>query len=361
MEVIQRSKFKVKSSIKDYEVVFINKIEKSISAELIPGDFIIIDKTVEELYSKQFENILSKYQYLNIKPSEEQKSYQGVEPIINLLIQKGFKKNNRLFAIGGGITQDVTAFIASILYRGVDWYFLPTTLLAQADSCIGSKTSINFGKFKNQLGGFYPPKKIMINPSFLNSLSEKDIKSGLGEMAHYFVVAGEEEFEFFKKNYELALLDYNILANLISKSLEIKKHYIEIDEFDKNERQVFNYGHSFGHAIESLTNYSIPHGIAVSFGMDMSNFISLKKGYITQSIKNNSRELFEKIWGGYEEKVKGLDTSLFLNALSKDKKNKGSELGLILKKGYGKVFKDFTKNDENFKNWIEDYFIYELD
>ena len=361
MEVIQRSKFKVKSSINNYEVIFSDNIEKSLSVELISGDFIIIDQTVKHFYSKQFNKVLSNYQTVNIKASEEQKSYQGVEPIINLLIEQGFKKNNRLFAIGGGITQDITAFIASILYRGVDWYFLPTTLLAQADSCIGSKTSINFRQFKNQIGGFYPPKKILIDPGFLNSLSEKDIKSGLGEMAHYFVVAGEEEFRFFKENYEPALSDYNVLGNLISKSLEIKKRYIEIDEFDQNERQVFNYGHSFGHAIESLTSYSIPHGIAVTFGMDMSNFISFKKGYIDESVRNNSRDLFEKIWYGYEDKVKGLDIGLFLTALSKDKKNRGSELGLILKKGYGKVFKDFTRNDENFKNWIKDYFNNELD
>ena len=95
--------------------------------------------------------------------------------------------------------------------------------------------------------------------------------------------------------------------------------------------------------------------------MDMSNFISFKKGYIDESVRNNSRVLFEKIWHGYEDKVKGLDIGLFLVALSKDKKNKGSELGLILKKGYGKVFKDYTSNDENFQNWIDDYFKNELD
>ena len=168
--------------------------------------------------------------------------------------------------------------------------------------------------------------------------------------------AAKSEFRFFKENYEPALSDYNILGNLISKSLEIKKYYIEIDEFDQNERQVFNYGHSFGHAIESLTNYSIPHGIAVSFGMDMSNFISFKKGYIDESVRNNSRVLFEKIWHGYEDKVKGLDIGLFLVALSKDKKNVGNKLGLILNKGYGNIFKTLVDADENFILWLTEYF-----
>ena len=119
-------------------------------------------------------------------------------PVIQHLIDNGFRKNHRLFGIGGGITQDITAFTSSIMYRGVDWLFYPTTLLAQGDSCIGSKTSINFGAFKNQIGGFYPPNKILINPDFLDSLSDAEMKSGLGEMCHYFIVASEADFKRYK-------------------------------------------------------------------------------------------------------------------------------------------------------------------
>ena len=279
MEDIQRYNFTVKSNIHDYEVNFIDNVKKSLETELKEGDFIIIDNKVKSLYPKWFEEVLENYNYIGIDAAESQKSYQEVEPVINTLIERGFRKNHRLIAIGGGITQDVTAFIASILYRGVQWYFFPTTLLAQGDSCIGSKTSINFGKFKNQVGGFYPPNKIYVDPKFLNTLPFKELQSGLGEMAHYFVVAGEEDFDRYKRDYEQALVDKNVLRGVIARSLEIKKSYIEIDEYDKNERQVFNYGHSFGHAIESLTNYGIPHGIAISVGMDMSNFVSMKKGF----------------------------------------------------------------------------------
>jgi 3-dehydroquinate synthase len=360
MEDIQQYNFIVKSNIHDYEVNFIDNVKKTIETELKEGDFIIIDNKVKSLYPKWFEDVLENYNYIGIDAAESQKSYQEVEPVINNLIERGFRKNHRLIAIGGGITQDVTAFIASILYRGVQWYFFPTTLLAQGDSCIGSKTSINFGKFKNQVGGFYPPNKIYVDPKFLNTLPFKELQSGLGEMAHYFVVAGEEDFERYKIDYTQALVDKNVLRGVIARSLEIKKSYIEIDEYDKNERQVFNYGHSFGHAIESLTNYGIPHGIAISVGMDMSNFVSMKKGYITSEVRQNSRELFEKIWVGYADQVKRLDIDTYLVALSKDKKNKGSLLGLILNKGYGKVFKDFTENDMIFRSWIVEYFANEL-
>ena len=360
MEDIQQYNFIVKSNIHDYEVNFIDNVKKTLEIELKKGDFIIIDNKVKYLYPDLFEDVLVNYNYIGIDAAESQKSYQEVEPVINTLIERGFRKNHRLIAIGGGITQDVTAFIASILYRGVQWYFFPTTLLAQGDSCIGSKTSINFGKFKNQVGGFYPPNKIYVDPKFLNTLPFKELQSGLGEMAHYFVVASEEDFDRYKRDYAQALVDKNVLRGVIARSLQIKKSYIEIDEYDKNERQVFNYGHSFGHAIESLTNYGIPHGIAISVGMDMSNFVSMKKGYITSEVRQNSRELFEKIWDGYADQVKRLDIDTYLVALSKDKKNKGPLLGLILNKGYGKVFKDFTENDMIFRSWIVEYFANEL-
>ena len=177
----------------------------------------------------------------------------------------------------------------------------------------------------------------------MDSLSTLELKSGLGEMAHYFVVAGESDFERYKSQYEEAFHDKNILRGLISRSLEIKKSYIEIDEYDKNERQVFNYGHSFGHAIESLVNYTIPHGIAISFGMDMSNYISMKKGYISSKTRDNSKELFEKIWKGFEKQVKELDIDKYLNALSKDKKNKGPLLGLILIEATVKYLRIYRK------------------
>lgn len=360
MEDIQQYNFTVKSNIHDYEVHFIDDVKSTLENELKDGDFIIIDNKVKALYKEWFEEVLTNFKHIGIDATEPQKSYQEVEPVINELIEKGFRKNHRLIAVGGGITQDVTAFVASILYRGVQWYFFPTTLLAQGDSCIGSKTSINFGKFKNQVGGFYPPNKIYVDPKFLESLPNKELQSGLGEMAHYYVVASKEDFERYKSDYEGALTNKSILGGIIARSLEIKKSYIEIDEYDKNERQVFNYGHSFGHAIESLTNYGIPHGIAISFGMDMSNFVSMKKGYITSEVRLNSRELFEKIWDGYTDQVKSLDIDTYLVALSKDKKNKGPLLGLILNKGYGKVFKDFTENDVTFRSWIEEYFTNEL-
>jgi len=350
--------FRVKSIIHDYELSFIDDFSKSLNEQLEYGDVLIIDKNVLDLYKKHLIKAIKNYKHIIINAIEEQKSYTGLVPIIHELINIGFKRNNRLVAIGGGITQDVTAFTASILYRGVQWLFYPTTLLAQGDSCIGSKTSVNFGKYKNQVGGFYPPENIFIDLKFLDTLTDLDLKSGFGEMSHYFVIAGEKDFERYKKEYPLALNDKKVLSGLISRSLEIKKRYIEIDEFDKKERQIFNYGHSFGHAIESLTDYRIPHGIAVSYGMDMSNYVSMKLGYISESIRNEIRELLEQIWQGTS--ISEISLEKYKIALSKDKKNVGKELRLILNKGYGKIFKDAIKLDDQFTELLESYFSNEL-
>lgn len=346
--------FSVKSSIHDYDVEFIENTTEILERELKQGDVIIIDNKIKELYSAELKNILAIYRYIGIDATEPQKSYQGAMPVIENLISNGFRKNHRLIAIGGGITQDLTAFIASILYRGVDWFFFPTSLLAQGDSCIGSKTSINFSEYKNQVGGFYPPNKIFINLSYLDTLSFMELKSGMGEMCHYFVVAGEEDFTRFKNEYNTALVDKKVLTGIIARSLEIKKSYIERDEFDRKERLVFNYGHSFGHAIESLTNYRIPHGIAVSYGMDMANFVSVKLGYIPASVRINIRELLQQIWEGTS--ITDIQLDKFTRALSKDKKNIGNQLGLILNKGYGKIFKDLRPMDDEFIGWMKEYF-----
>ncbi|MCP4220852.1 MAG: 3-dehydroquinate synthase, partial [bacterium] len=193
-----------------------------------------------------------------------------------------------------------------------------------------------------------------IDPSFLETLEHLDLKSGLGEMCHYFIVASEEDFNRFKSDYPQALKDKNVLAGLIARSLEIKKSYIEIDEYDKKERQVFNYGHSFGHAIESLTEYRIPHGIAVSYGMDMANFVSVKLGYIEDDVRVHVRELLEQVWEGTS--IADIQLEEFKVALSKDKKNVGTELRLILNQGLGNIFKTAQALDKRFSGWLEEYF-----
>ena len=354
MEALRVLDFNVKSNIHDYEIKFIDNTIDKLKKEIRSGDVILIDKMIINHFPKIPKTVPKNNLFIDIEANEQNKSYEGIIPILNKLIDNGFRKNHRIIGIGGGIIQDISAFISSIIYRGVDWIFFPTTLLAQGDSCIGSKTSINFGKYKNQVGGFYPPKKIYINIEFLETLSIGDLQSGLGEMCHYFIIAGKKDFNNYKKDYKNVFSNKSLLANIISKSLSIKKRYIEIDEFDKNKRRIFNYGHSFGHAIESLTNYKIPHGIAVSFGMDIANYISVKMGYLDSKTRIEIKEFLVNIWKDYN--INKIDINDFRNVLAKDKKNVGNELRLILCKGLGKVFIAPVKNNNQLHKWLEEYF-----
>ncbi len=346
--------YSIDSIYRTYTVSFIDDFRSTLQTALKEGDTIIIDRNVEMLFKSELSVALPSISIILIDATENQKSYEKLIWIIDELIESGFRKNNRLVAIGGGIVQDVTAFIASILFRGVEWLFFPTTLLAQCDSCIGSKTSINFGKYKNQIGNFYPPSEIFISTIFLDTLPELEIRSGIGEMIHYYLVSGESDFRLISDSIDVCKKDKSIMERLIRRSLEIKKSYIERDEFDKGPRQVFNYGHSFGHAIESVTNYAVPHGIAVSFGMDIANFISSRLGLIPESMRLEIREILMKNWAG--NSVSGIDVRAFEKALSKDKKNVGSELRVILTKGYGAMYKSPLMLDENVSAWFDEWF-----
>ena len=348
------SSFAIKSSIRDYEVFFSQSVLESLNSELQPDDVIFVDGNVFDHLNENVQQLITANKHTFIDATEEQKSYAALTPLIEQLIENRFRKNNRLIAIGGGITQDMTAFIASMMYRGVEWVFFPTTLLAQADSCIGGKTSINIGKYKNQLGNFYPPQKIFIISEFLKSLTELDFKSGMGEMLHFYLVSGQKDFAFYQKNYEKVFTDDEALIAIIRKNLEIKKGFIERDEFDRGERQLLNYGHSFGHSIESLTNYAIPHGIAVSYGMDMANFISVKLGFMEDTVRQKVRPQLEKIWAGTS--IKDISVVDFEKALSRDKKNIGNTYQLILTKGIGDMLKHGIKPNEDFTYWLEEYF-----
>ena len=283
-----------------------------------------------------------------INASENTKEYSNILNIIKDLVNNGFKRNNKLIAIGGGVIQDTTSFIASILYRGVDWVLFPTTLLSQGDSCIGSKTSINLGNIKNLVGNFYPPNNIIIDINFLKTLPDKEIISGIGEMCHYFLIDGRESFDYFK-NSEVGI-------DLIYKSLMIKKKMVEIDEFDRKERKIFNYGHTFGHAIESITNYKIPHGVAVSYGMSISNYVSMKLDYITSEEFYEMDLVLKKIYSTI--RLPKLDMGEYMSILKSDKKNEGNKLGLILTRGLGEMFLKQIDPDD-IKNYIKEH-IYKL-
>ena len=346
--------FNIKSYQGEYGVEFIpNGIER-LNKEVPKNAIFIIDKTVRELYESRIERILKTEKVIIIDAQEENKSIENLPIFINQLVSLKVRRDSLLIAIGGGIIQDIVCFLSSIMLRGLSWTFFPTTLLAQSDSCIGSKSSINSGNIKNILGTFRPPQSVVIDISFLETLEEKDVLSGVGEMIKVHAIDSPNSFNRIANHYDALLSNAEVMENFIYDSLLLKKKYIELDEFDTGPRNVMNYGHSFGHAIESATNYAIPHGIAVTIGMDLANFVAFKLCVSNVSHFERMHPLLQKNSRLFQEVFIG--TTALLDALSKDKKNSHSQLRLILPDQEGSIHIGLYDNDDHLVGTISEYF-----
>jgi 3-dehydroquinate synthase len=347
-------KIDIKSKIRNYEVDIVDDFMSSLKLHDRENNFYLIDTKVRDIYKEKITQIFPSDNIFNIIAVEDNKNLDYCQYVIKELIKKEIRKNCTIVAIGGGITQDIAAFIGSILFRGISWEFYPTTLLAQADSCIGSKTSINLGAYKNLVGTFYPPARINIDTNFLNTLTIDDIKSGIGEMLHYYLIAGCAETVNLIGDYDKLTSDRSLFKKYILTSLAIKKGFIESDEFDTNERNILNYGHTFGHAIEAISGYKVNHGQAVTMGMDIANYISRVLDYMDKKTFDKMHQILYKNMPDFS--VKKDDFDMYFKALAKDKKNLGKDLVCILSRKPGSMLKVRLPFNDALKNSIMLYF-----
>jgi 3-dehydroquinate synthase len=351
-DLLMFENFTVKSYRRDYNVAF-EKLTNDLIDSVSEKSFLFIDSNVNKEYPV-FSDSFDNDKVFVIEAAEENKTLEYCQNILKELIQKGIRKNHTIVAVGGGIVQDITAFISSVLYRGIEWKFFPTTLLAQADSCIGSKSSINFNGAKNLLGTFYPPSQIYCCVELLKTLKKDDIKSGIGEILHYYLVDGTPSIHDLMGSYDEILNDYTLINPHICESLQIKKKMIERDEFDEGERRIFNYGHTFGHAIESLTNYEISHGRAVTLGMDLANYISASFGFISWDLYDIIHKLIKKNIPSYN--MSSDKISAYFDTLSKDKKNIDDSITCILLNNIGNAEVKVINDKASIKNLVTKYF-----
>lgn len=317
------------------------------------GTHFLVDRRVAGLYERELGAVLASPSVLLIDAVEDNKSIEAMPAYVRHLVGRSLRRGQTLTAVGGGITQDIACFLAATMLRGVDWCFAPTTLLAMADSCVGSKSSINGGGAKNVLGTFTPPKRIVLSARFLDTLDERDVRSGVGEMLKVHAIAGPAAFDAIAADYPRLFSDRAVMTAYLRRSLEIKKPIVEADEFDRGPRLVMNYGHSFGHALEAATEYAIPHGIAVTIGMDMANFVSARLGLGAAEHYRRMRPALAANYRGFEATPVPLD--VLLGALSKDKKNSAKALGLILPDADGKIRKTEVPADEKFRAVCAEY------
>ncbi len=209
---------------------------------------------------------------------ETTKSLDEIPRVITALREVGASRRSRLIAVGGGIVQDVAGFVASVYMRGLKWDYAPTTLLAMVDSCIGGKSSINVGPYKNLVGTFHPPQAVLIDPGLCETLSAEQRIAGLCEAAKICFARSPEAFEAYLALEPGVAARPAVLGEVIALSLASKRWFLEIDEFDRAERLLLNYGHTFGHAIESASDFRVSHGIAVGLGMMAAGAMSRSLG-----------------------------------------------------------------------------------
>ena len=286
-----------------YPVYFSSKTVHSV---IKPDDFIIADD--------RFESLL--YWYDNVVYVKALEGNKTIEMAMDI-IQYIQPTTKRIVVVGGGLIQDLGSFVSSIYNRGMPWVYFPTTLLSMADSCIGSKTSLNTS-VKNKLGTYYSPSAVYINTTFLNTLEAEQMKSGSGEILKLCKIGNA--LHLYKK------LD---ITNLIKLALIIKRSVIEVDLYDKGIRKGLNYGHTIGHAIEILSGYAIPHGIAVVHGMLLMN-----------AIFEHKDPLFEKYC--YELVATAVPSGMCFTSIKtvidKDKKSNGSSITCIVPSDKGVKF-----------------------
>lgn len=318
------------SSVKNYALSMENDWEFWTCLKEDTHAFFIVDDLVYRLYRDALFQDLPKDRLFLLTAVEENKTIEKALEICEALTELQEKRNIHLVSVGGGIIQDVTGFAANVLYRGIKWTFIPTTLLAACDSCIGGKTSLNYKRFKNLLGTFYPPNRLHIHPAFFQTLSDCDFESGLGEVVKFNIMAGQDGLCHIEDGIsKLLKRDERQLSQYVLNSLEFKKRFIEEDEFDRGERIKLNFGHTFGHAIETVTQYEIPHGTAVAIGMIMANSVSVERGLLSADTARRSERVLLRVIH-IEARLGDIPLEQFTDAMHKDKKQTDGLLTVVL-------------------------------
>lgn len=286
----------IQSSQWNYEASFHTDIAGAIQAidPLRRESIAVIDANVLELYGEELRPLTSSLPTLAVPATEETKSLVGVGKLIDWLLEQRAVRSTRIVAIGGGCIQDLVSFTAHIFYRGIDWVFLPTTVLSQSDSCIGAKSGINVLPYKNPLGTLHSPRHVAITAGFLPTLPDLEIASGYGEIVKLAVTGPRH----FLASLENALGEGGIrnphLLELTRLSLIAKQVIIEEDEAETDLRRILNYGHSFGHALEAITGHTVPHGLGVLWGIDVINWLGVRWGLTDPDLADRMRNIMRK-------------------------------------------------------------------
>ena len=308
---------------------------------------IVSDKNVPLALLKKLTRSLKKYnlKIYRLTSSEKIKNLKIAQKLIESLLKNNFNRSDCIISLGGGVLGDLSAFVSSLMKRGIKFINIPSTLLAQVDASIGGKTAVNSEQGKNLIGTFYQPDFVLVDLSLLNSLPKREMVCGYAEILKHSLILDKKFFLWLNKNAKKIINNNNInlLKLAITKSCKIKSKIINRDEEEKNLRMILNFGHTFAHAFEGAKNYSrkLNHGEAVLVGMmlacqlsykkkllPLKDLILIQKHYLSLNLPMNIKKIFKK-----------RDIGKIIYFMKKDKKNVDEKINLILLNKIGKTTK----------------------
>jgi 3-dehydroquinate synthase len=368
---IQKIKFQDQNKI--YSILIGNNILRVLSGKikkLCPYTrkiAIIFDQNIPNRYKKIILDNLKRYELVtfNFKTSEKTKSIQSVNFYLNKLLSKNFNRSDLIISVGGGITGDLSGFVASIYKRGINYISIPTTLLSQVDAAVGGKTGVNTNYGKNLIGSFFQPKLVICDTSLLKSLPRKEMVCGYAEILKHAIIKDIKFFKWLKLNTKYIFSQDPVkLIYAIKKSCEIKLLFVCKDVDEKKIRMILNFGHTFAHAIEVKNNYTknITHGEAVLTGMVLATKLSVIKKVCNQKTLDELINVYKSNNLNYTLKKysNSKEISKLIPYLKNDKKNNDEKINFILLRKIGKTtqpnkYKISIKELEKYKSSLIQY------
>lgn len=317
---------------------------------------VVTDSTVAELYSdiviRQLEPVCKEVNLFVFPAGEENKNLDTVRNLYEFLIQNHYDRNDMLVALGGGVVGDLCGFTAATYLRGIRFIQVPTTLLSQVDSSIGGKTGVDFDCYKNMVGAFHMPKLVYANVSALKTLPPEQFSAGMGEVIKHGLIRDREYYEWILENKEAVRnRELSVCRRLICGSNRIKRQVVEADPTEQNERAVLNFGHTLGHAVEKLKDFSMLHGHCVALGALAALDICVKRGMVPEAEADRYRETME--YFDMPVSVGGLTKEAVVAATKNDKKMEAGVIKFILLDRLGHAYVDRTVTDEEMKDALD--------
>ena len=274
---------------------------------------------------------------LSVPEGEENKSLDTAGRLYTELADCHAMRTTPLLALGGGVIGDLAGFVAATYMRCVPFIQIPTTLLAQVDSSIGGKVAVNHGKLKNGIGAFYQPKLVIADTSTLKTLPQKQFANGMAEVIKSAVIRDADFFSFIENNiYNVEEISNTVLEDIVCRAAGIKADIVARDELDTGLRNILNFGHTVGHAIETVSGFRINHGEAVAIGMLAEAAIALKSGFFSSEEIERLKKVITA--AGLPAEMPQLDTDKMIKAMGHDKKITSGKLKFVLPKAIGNVF-----------------------